>query len=155
MSTEKFIWATIITVYFSVCAVWNCLWMQLDNIDSRDGEYANDTMIFFHLTSCVGKSRDGRWSGAVKSYWAIYFSNAKYSKAKLVGCLFSQFRRLSGWLHGWGMQVCIFSRRIWCVSYASLAILSPVSRLNTVSVSALHFHVIMLVCLFFCYLLNR
>lgn len=75
-------------VYFSVSAVRNCMRMQLDNIDSRNSEYANDTMRFFHLTLCVGKSRDGKWSGAVKSYRAIYFSNAKYPKASSVCGMF-------------------------------------------------------------------
>lgn len=42
------------------------MWMQLDNIDSRNGGYANNTMIFFCLTSCLGKSRDEKWSDAVK-----------------------------------------------------------------------------------------
>lgn len=77
VSTGMFVWAAKVTVCFSVCTVWNCMWMQLDHIDSCNGEYANNTMIFLHPTSCVGRSRDGKWSSVVKSYWATNFSNVK------------------------------------------------------------------------------
>lgn len=49
------------------------MWMQLDNIDSQTGGYANNTIIFFCLNSCLGKSRDEKWSGAVRTYAPFIF----------------------------------------------------------------------------------
>lgn len=91
-------------MYFSVCVVGNCTWMQLGNIDSHNGGYANNTMIFFCLTSCLGKSGDGKWSGAVRtSAPFIFLMQNSLQRGMSVGYVFyvfSQFRRVTGWLQG-------------------------------------------------------
>lgn len=83
-------------MYFSVCMVGNCLWMQFDDIDSHNGEYANNTMIFFCLTSCLGKSRDEKWSGAVRtSAPFIFLMHNTLQQGVSMGHVFSQFRKVS------------------------------------------------------------
>lgn len=77
------------------------MWMQLDDIDSHNGGYANDTMIFFCLTSCVGKNRDEKWSDAVRtSAPFIFLMQNTPQHGMSMGYVLSQFRRVSSCLHG-------------------------------------------------------
>lgn len=77
------------------------MWMQLDDIDSHNGGYANNTIIFSCLISCLGKSRDEKWSGAVRtSAPFIFLMQNTLQQGIPMGYVLSQFRRVSGCLHG-------------------------------------------------------
>lgn len=152
INCKMFIFAVIVTEYFSVCAAWNCMWMQLGNIGSHN---VGMQIIPWYSSIKLPVRRKVEWSGAIKSCWAIIFLTQNALKQRLsVGCLLIPLRRVRNPLHGLDVWIRIFSGQIWGISYAGLTIPSPLSQLKTALVSALHFHAIMLVCLFFCYLLN-
>lgn len=117
INTEIFIWAAIITAYFSSCVVRNWMLMQLDNIDSHNCNYVNNTKIFFPLTLYVWRKRgDIEHTGTELLNYLFSWHRIPRSKDYLWIICWSNVGKVSR-LYGWDIQVCIYFKGTLNVFY--------------------------------------